>query len=84
MPSVYELLPHPVTNWIVDIKGQPLDRDLFFVGTWISYQWSVFDPAVEKRVIARFSNAAEGRQRLGLLHDYFAKRIEREEGLSGP
>jgi len=77
MPSVYELLPHPVTNWIVDAKGQPLDRDLFFVGTWISYQWSVFDPAVEKRVTARFTNAAEGRQRLGLLHDYFAKRIER-------
>jgi len=77
MPSVYELLPHPVTNWIVDVKGQPLDRDLFFVGTWISYQWSVFDPAVEKRVTARFTNAAEGRQRLGLLHDYFAKRIER-------
>ena len=44
MPSVYELLPHPVTNWIVDIKGHPLERDLYFVGTWIAYQWSVFDP----------------------------------------
>ncbi len=77
MPSVYELLPHPVTNWIVDIKGQPLERDLFFVGTWIAYQWSVFDPAVEKRVKARFPSAAEGQQYVSLLHDYFAKRIER-------
>jgi pimeloyl-ACP methyl ester carboxylesterase len=77
MPSVYELLPHPVTNWIVDIKGQPLERDLFFVGTWISYQWSVFDPAVEKRVRARYSSATEGQEKLSLLHDYFTKRIER-------
>ena len=77
MPSVYELLPHPVTNWIVDIKGQPLQRDLFFVGTWISYQWSVFNPAVENRVKARFSSRAEGQRQVTLLRDYFAKRIER-------
>ena len=76
MPSVYELLPHPVTNWIVDIKGRPLERDLFFVGTWISYQWSEFDPTVETRVKARLS-AADGQQQLSLLKDYFAKRIER-------
>jgi pimeloyl-ACP methyl ester carboxylesterase len=77
MPSVYELLPHPVTNWIVDIKGQPLERDLFFVGTWISYQWSVFNPAIETRVKARFSGLAERQRQLTLLQDYFAKRIER-------
>ncbi len=77
MPSVYELLPHPVTNWIVDVKGRPLERDLFFVGTWISYEWSVFDPAVEKRVQAHFTTATDGQQQVSLLHDYFAKRIER-------
>jgi pimeloyl-ACP methyl ester carboxylesterase len=77
MPSIYELLPHPVTNWIVDVKGRPLERDLFFVGTWISYQWSVFDPAVQKSVKERFATEAEGQQRVSLLGDYFAKRIER-------
>jgi pimeloyl-ACP methyl ester carboxylesterase len=77
MPSVYELLPHPVTNWIVDSRGRPLERDLFFVGTWISYQWSVFDPAVEKSVKTRFATEAEGQQRLSLLGEYFARRIER-------
>jgi pimeloyl-ACP methyl ester carboxylesterase len=77
MPSVYELLPHPVTNWIVDIKGRPLQRDLFFVGTWIAYEWSIFNPAVENRVKARFSNPADGQRRVTLLQDYFAKRIER-------
>jgi len=77
MPSVYELLPHPVTNWIVDIKGQPVERDLFFVGTWMAYQWSVFDPVVEERVKAGNPNSTEGQQQIDLLHDYFAKRIER-------
>jgi pimeloyl-ACP methyl ester carboxylesterase len=77
MPSVYELLPHPVTNWIVDIKGKPLERDLFFVGTWISFKWSIFNPEIEKRVRARFSSAAEGNSQLSVLQDYFAKRIER-------
>ena len=77
MPSVYELMPHPVTNWIVDLHGQPLERDLFFVGTWIAYQWSVFDPQVGKRIRGRYGSAAEGARQLQVLQDYFARRIER-------
>ncbi len=77
MPSVYQLLPHPVTNWIVDIKGNPLERDLYFVGTWISYQWSIFDPEIEQRVRGRFASAEAGEKYLGVLQDYFAKRVER-------
>jgi hypothetical protein len=77
MPSVYELMPHPVTNWIVDLNGRPLERDLFFVGTWIAYQWSVFDPQVERRFKSHYSSVTEGGRQLQVLQDYFAKRIER-------
>src|SRR5260370_35254072 len=77
MPSVYELLPHPVTNWIVDIKGKPLEQDLYFVGTWISYRGSIFNPEIEQRVRARFSSVAEGNRHLSVLQHYFAKRIKR-------
>ena len=77
MPSVYELLPHPVTNWIVDPQGHPLERDLFFVGTWSAYRWSVFDPAVERRVKSRFASEAAGAASVDVLQRYFAKRIER-------
>src|SRR3990172_8300553 len=31
MPSLYQLFPHPLNNWIVTSKGKPLDRDLFDV-----------------------------------------------------
>ncbi len=77
MPSIYELMPHPVTNWIVDLAGRPLERDLFFVGTWIAYQWSVFDPQVEKRIRSRSPGPREGQAQLELLQRYFAKRMER-------
>lgn len=77
MPSVYELLPHPVTNWIVDTNGTPLEQDLYFVGTWIAYRWSIFDPAVQARVRRRFENAAAGDAYARTLENYFAKRIER-------
>ncbi len=77
MPSIYELLPHPVTNWIVDPSGQPIERDLYFVGTWIAYHWSVFDPTIEQRVRSRSGSEAAGKARVTLLQDYFAKRIER-------
>ena len=77
MPSVYELLPHPVTNWIVDPDGKPLEQDLFFVGTWIAFRWSIFDPTVAKRVTGRFATAAAGEAYWLTLERYFAKRIER-------
>ncbi len=77
MPSVYELLPHPVTNWIVDLHGTALDQDLFFVGTWSAYQWSVFSPPVMQRLTARAPTPAQGAANVSLLQRYFAKRIER-------
>jgi pimeloyl-ACP methyl ester carboxylesterase len=77
MPSVYQLLPHPVTNWIVDIKGKPLEQDLYFVGTWMVFQWSIFNPEIAQRVRSRYSSVAEGNRQLDVLQYYFAKRIER-------
>lgn len=77
MPSVYELLPHPITNWIVDIKGIPLETDLYFVGTWRAFRWSVFNPEIEQRVRGNFPNPAAGNGYLAVLQAYFAKRIER-------
>lgn len=77
MPSVYELLPHPVTNWIVDTDGKPIEQDLFFVGTWMAYRWSIFDPVIEERIRGQFKTQVGGRDYLETLQRYFAKRIER-------
>jgi hypothetical protein len=77
MPSIYELLPHPVNNWIIGVDGKPLDRDLFFAGTWLAYRWSIFDPKVQARIRARFSRREDGDAYLQTLQKYFAKRLER-------
>jgi len=78
MPSLYQLFPHPIIDdWLRTTDGEKLKRDLFDVEIWKRFQWSVFDPKVEKRVIASFDDQAEGIEYLNLLQSYFAKHIER-------
>jgi pimeloyl-ACP methyl ester carboxylesterase len=77
MPSVYELLPHPLTDWSVDPRGKDLDLDLYDVGTWKRMQWSVFDPVVIGRLRTRFSESRAAEAYIAALQDYFARNLER-------
>jgi pimeloyl-ACP methyl ester carboxylesterase len=77
MPSVYELLPHPLTDWSVDPSGKDLDLDLYDVATWKRMQWSVFDPTVIARLRARFKVPHEGNAYISALQAYFARNLER-------
>lgn len=77
MPSTYQLLPHPLNQWLVTAAGEPLQRDLFDADTWRHFQWGVYDPEVIARVRSRYKNEAEGQKQIELLQRYFAKHIER-------
>lgn len=77
MPSLYQLFPHPLNNWIVNGKGDPLNRDLFDVETWRRFQWSIFDPKVRERIRAKFDNQHDAEQYIATLEHYFNKRLER-------
>jgi pimeloyl-ACP methyl ester carboxylesterase len=77
MPSIYELLPHPLTDWSVDPRGKDLDLDLYDVATWKRMQWSVFDPAVLGRLRARFNSASQANAYIAALQTYFARNLER-------
>jgi pimeloyl-ACP methyl ester carboxylesterase len=77
MPSVYELLPHPLTDWSVDPRGKDLDLDLYDVATWKRMQWSVFDPTVIGRLRARFKVRGEATADISALQAYFARNLER-------
>ena len=77
MPSVYQLLPHPLTDWSVDPSGKDLDLDLYDVTTWKRMQWSVFDPSVIGRVRARFKRESEANSYISALQAYFARNLER-------
>jgi pimeloyl-ACP methyl ester carboxylesterase len=77
MPSVYELLPHPLTDWSVDPSGKDLDLDLYDVATWKRMQWSVFDPAAIGRLRTRFKVQSEANAYISALQAYFGRNLER-------
>jgi pimeloyl-ACP methyl ester carboxylesterase len=77
MPSVYELLPHPLNVWSVAPDGKDLDLDLFDTATWRRFQWSVYSPAVRQRIRARYPDPREADAYLATLQAYFARSLER-------
>ncbi|MGH8120660.1 MAG: lipase family alpha/beta hydrolase [Gammaproteobacteria bacterium] len=77
MPSLYQLFPHPLNNWIVTSKGKPLDRDLFDVNIWRRFQWSIFNPSVRERIRGKFADGKDADLYLATLEKYFEKRLER-------
>jgi hypothetical protein len=77
MPSTYQLFPHPLNDWIVTSSGQALERDLFDIELWRRFQWSIFDPKVQARIIDQADDPAIGLARVELLKRYFAVHLER-------
>ena len=77
MPSLYQVFPHPISGWLVDVDGKRLKRDLFESVLWEEFRWSVFHPAVRARIAARFDNPDEAEAHLDVLQRYFDKHIER-------
>lgn len=77
MPSLYQLFPHPLNDWIVTTKGKSLNRDLFDINTWRRFQWSIFDPAVRKNILDKFESSLQAEAYLATLEAYFEKHLER-------
>ncbi len=77
MPSIYQLLPHPLNTWSVNADGNDLDLDLYDPDTWKRFHWSVFDPEVLRRVRSRFKNADQADAYVATLQAYFVRNLER-------
>ena len=77
MPSLFQLFPHPLNNWIVTADGKPLDRDLFDINLWRRFQWSIFDPKVRERIRSNFTNEMAASEYLAVLEGFFEKNLER-------
>jgi len=75
LPSGYQLFPHPLVTWLIDITGAPLDDELFDGATWRRYRWSIFDRAVEARI--RAARGADADAYIAALQRYFDYRLER-------
>ncbi len=77
MPSLFQLFPHAVTNWIVSLDGEMLERDLFDVEIWRRFEWSIFNPEVRKRLRAKFTDETKAQAHLQSFERYFEHQLER-------
>jgi pimeloyl-ACP methyl ester carboxylesterase len=50
MPSTYQLFPHPLVDWVVNMNGKRLAFDIFDVEFWRRYEWSIFDHRIQRRM----------------------------------
>jgi pimeloyl-ACP methyl ester carboxylesterase len=75
LPSGYQLFPHPLVTWLIDVSGRVRHDDLFDGETWRRYRWSIFDPAVEARI--RAARGADADEYLAALARFFDYRLER-------
>lgn len=75
MPAMYQFFPHPRVNWIADTHGEPLKLDVFNVGTWQNFGWSVFDPRLQRRLEAE-PGAWPAQD---VFERYFEKRLKRAQ-----
>lgn len=77
MPSLFQLFPHAVTNWIVSLDGEMLERDLFDVDIWRRFEWSIFNPEVRSRIKQQFDDEAKAHAHQQAFEQYFENQLER-------
>ncbi len=77
MPSVYQLFPHSINEWLIDVNGQALDWDVFDIATWRHFKWSIFDQEVRQRILKSHESIQQGEAYLTTLEAYFHKHLER-------
>lgn len=72
-----QLMPHPAIPWLMDIRGDVIELDVFDPGTWRELKWSIFDPEVRDRAIRRKGGGAAGRRYLQTLERYLERQLAR-------
>jgi len=77
MPSVYQLFPHALNNWLVTADGDILERDQFDALIWQRFQIGPWDPALAERLKDRPHSNQAAPDYLASLQAYFAVQLER-------
>jgi pimeloyl-ACP methyl ester carboxylesterase len=73
MPATYQLFPHPLVDWVVNMEGERLDFDIFDVEFWRRYEWSIFDHRIQRRM-NRHRDVWPAQD---VFERWFEKRLER-------
>ncbi len=73
MPGLFAFFPHPAVDWVAAVDGSPLKLDLFDVGLWRRFGWSIFDRHVQRRTARELGVWPEQ----AVFERWFEKRLER-------
>ena len=73
MPSTFQLFPHPLVDWVVNINGKRLTFDIFDTEFWRRYEWSIFDHRIQRRMDAH----REVWPQQDVFERWFEKRLAR-------
>lgn len=76
MPSVYQLFPHALTDWLITVDGKPLARDQFDAKMWQRFQFGPWQPSYvpDRQLVLGVAGAQPRTQR---MRDYVARQLER-------
>lgn len=77
MPSVYQLLPYPESNWLSDSDGKPVDFDLYDPNNWKQQQWSIYQPDIQERIIKAAETEKIGVKEVETLKLFFNYQLTR-------
>lgn len=87
-PGVPQLMLHPGQSWLIDLRGDPVDLDLYDIETWRKLGWSIFSKDAEKRMVSHFGSRGAAEAHKEVLEAYFARSLARSrrfhESLSAP
>lgn len=83
-----QLMPHPDLVWLVNLKGEPINLDLYDLETWRALGWSIFSPFAKRGIMRRHGGRKGLDAHLSVLEAYLAKHLQRgrlfHQSLSGP
>ncbi|WP_395374856.1 hypothetical protein [Marinicella sp. W31] len=77
MPSIYQMLPHSLNNWLVDNQGNPMTLDIFDADNWQKHRWAIYDPEIRERIIENADSPEKGAHQVAILENYFSQHLER-------
>jgi hypothetical protein len=70
-----QMMPHPALPWLADLRGVSIDRSLYDIATWRELGWSLYDPRVVQRTVARHGGGSVGEGYLAMLREYMARYL---------
>jgi hypothetical protein len=77
--SPFLALPHPKTTPILDIRGRPVNIDIYDPGQWRKHQWGVYSPEVVARVRDSAPTPGQGERDVAHMQQLFEDNLRRAE-----